>query len=155
MLYWLNILAATGKSAKELLYDLWNEFGRVFYTQFSYEGVDKNKADEMARRVRETSYVGQFGIVSQENVSYTDPATGETVHTDGIEFKTQDGRFFFRLSGTGTQGATLRFYAEKHETDTAQFDMPSREYLATFLEIIENIFQVNKTFDNPKITVAM
>ncbi|MCL2439194.1 MAG: alpha-D-glucose phosphate-specific phosphoglucomutase [Alphaproteobacteria bacterium] len=159
ILYWLNMMGSTGKNAGELLHDLWAKYGRVFYSQFSFEGVDAEKAAALYERMKTTSYVGQFGVVKQELFNYTDPATGEVAVPSpglGIQLFTADkGRIFFRLSGTGTHGATLRFYIEKHEADPAKFAMNNLEYLKPFMEIFERIFKVAETFNNPKITIAI
>jgi phosphoglucomutase len=154
VLYWLNILAATGKTARELVTDMWKKYGRVFYSQYSYENVDKIGADRVLEYTAQADLVGQIfdghKIISKEIFNYTDPVTGETAQNQGIEIKTDDGvRIFFRLSGTGTVGATLRFYLEKHETDESKFDMRGQDYLQGLYGTVAKIFKLDEFFTPP------
>ncbi|MDR1008781.1 MAG: alpha-D-glucose phosphate-specific phosphoglucomutase [Rickettsiales bacterium] len=156
ILYWINIMGATGKGPYELLHELWNEYGRVFYSQYSYEGVDKDKAEAVVKYAREADLIGSYGIVSQESINYRDPATGEVSRNQGIQLVTGDGsRIFMRLSGTGTVGATLRLYIEKHEKHAYKFDMPTCEYLAPLRENTARIFRIGKYFGDLQPVVAI
>ena len=151
VLYWLNILAVTGKTARELVTDMWKKYGRVFYSQYSYEGVDKAGADRTLEYITSADLIGQVfdghKIISKEVFNYTDPVTGEVARDQGIEIKTDDGiRIFFRLSGTGTVGATLRFYLERHETDATKFDMRGQDYLHDLYDTVAKIFKLDEFF---------
>ena len=157
ILFWLNILAKTGKSVKELVTEMWKENGRVFYSQYSYEGVDKEQAgkltDEMMNIDLTNKEYGNFKILTKEIFNYTDPVTGETATNQGIEITTYDKiRIFFRLSGTGTKGATLRFYIEKYETDESKYFLSAKEYLKNIYILVENIFKLKEYFGDIKPT---
>jgi len=160
ILFWLNILAATGKTVRELMNELWRDFGRVFYTQYSFEGVDAARVAELCEYIRTADLVGAgFGkakIKSKTELAYTDPATGATAANVGTEILTTDGtRIFFRLSGTGTVGATLRFYAEKFEPDATKFGVDSREYMRDAVAAADRLFRISEFFPDAEKTVAM
>ncbi|MDR2098596.1 MAG: alpha-D-glucose phosphate-specific phosphoglucomutase [Rickettsiales bacterium] len=151
VLFWLNVMAATGKTARGLVEEMWAENGRVFYSQYSYEGVDKAGADATMEYIRGADVAGKryggFAIKSKEIFDYTDPATGAVSKDQGVEIFTADGvRIFFRLSGTGTVGATLRFYIEKFEGDKSKFGMSGQEYLKDVYVLVEEIFKLKETF---------
>ncbi len=151
ILFWLNILAKTGKTVEEIVREMWNENGRFFYCQYSYEGVDKNAADDMIRRVS-NAYLdgrkyGDVTILHKEVFEYTDPVTGEFVTNQGIQILTDNGvRVFCRLSGTGTVGATVRFYVERFESDKTKFNVPVTEYLQDVFQFVDEVFEFSKNF---------
>lgn len=153
ILFWLNILSVTGKTASEIVEEMWNENGRVFYSQYSYENVDKEKAEAVMENIRNKSIdgkeFGNFTIETKEVFNYTDPTNGEVIKNQGIQVLTTDGtRAFFRLSGTGTVGATMRFYVEKFEKDQSQFSIPTKEYLKDVYKLVEEVFEIKKYFGN-------
>ncbi|MGR3484571.1 MAG: alpha-D-glucose phosphate-specific phosphoglucomutase [Paracoccaceae bacterium] len=124
VLLWLNILASTGKSVAELLSDHWAEFGRDHYTRHDYEGVDAAAAADLMTdlRGRLDSLVGtQAGgltVEAADEFGYHDPVDGSTSARQGIRVHLSgDARVVYRLSGTGTSGATLRVYMERRTTD--------------------------------------
>ena len=105
ILFWLNILAITGKSVEELVREMWNENGRIFYSQYSYEGVDKEKATKLWEDMKaidlDGKKYGNFEIAKKEVFDYTDPVNGEVSKAQGVQILTKDNvRIFFRLSGT-------------------------------------------------------
>ena len=155
ILYWLTVLAKTNKSVEQIVREMWYENGRYFYCQYSYEGVDKELADEMIAAVTNANIDGmQFAnqTVKEKRVfEYVDPVTGESVKNQGIQIVTTDGvRVFCRLSGTGTVGATVRFYVEKYESDEALFDVPVMEYLSDVFQFVDMVFEFSKRFGNIK-----
>ncbi|MDR1826207.1 MAG: alpha-D-glucose phosphate-specific phosphoglucomutase [Rickettsiales bacterium] len=160
VLFWLNIMAATKKTPRQLLIELWRDFGRTFYTQYSFEGVDKAKADELYEYIKSADMIGRdFGaakIKSKEDLKYKDPATGEVAPNVGIEIKTTDDtRIFFRLSGTGTVGATLRFYIEKFEQDPNKIETDLKEYMKDAYESADKLFRIKEYFPNAQKTIAI
>ena len=160
ILYWLNILGSTGKTIEELMRELWAENGRVFYSQYSYEGVDKAKAEALVEYIKRADIAGKKYsgalIKSKEDLNYTDPATGEVASNVGIEIFTDNGmRIFFRLSGTGTVGATLRFYVEKYETDSAKFALDLHEYMREAYILVDEIFKIAENFPGAEKTIAI
>ncbi|MDR1476829.1 MAG: alpha-D-glucose phosphate-specific phosphoglucomutase [Rickettsiales bacterium] len=160
ILFWLNIMAATGKTPAELCAELWAENGRVFYTQYSYEGVDKVRAEALVEYIKGADLAGRsyggVAIKSKEDLKYVDPATGDVASNVGVEIFTGNGvRIFFRLSGTGTVGATLRFYVEKYESDQAKFALDLHEYMREAYILVDGIFKIGENFPGAERTVAI
>ena len=151
ILFWLNILAETSKTPEELVREMWQENGRVFYSQYSYEGVDKEKATKLIEDMKTSNidgkHYGNFEILKKEIFNYTDPINGEVSKAQGIHIFTCDNvRIFFRLSGTGTVGATIRVYIEKYETDKSFFNINAKEYLKDIYLLVDNILELKQRF---------
>lgn len=124
VLCWLSILAASGKPVATVVQDHWRRFGRSYYQRHDYEGLDLPAATEMldALRTRLPTLVGSSVAGSRVTVaddfSYTDPVDQSVSARQGIRLLLADGsRIVCRLSGTGTQGATLRLYVERYLKD--------------------------------------
>ncbi len=124
VLLWLNILAETKKSVAEMMADLWAEHGRCYYSRLDYEDVDSTKAETMIAGVRAKlatlagTKVGALTVEVADEFAYLDPVDGSKSAGQGIRIAFEGGaRAVFRLSGTGTQGATIRIYLEQLETD--------------------------------------
>ena len=129
VLCWLNILAATGKSAAELMREHWSLYGRDYFTRHDYEGVDSAAAAQMfsALRAQLDSLVGQsyagLEVVQADDFSYTDPVDGSVSRGQGVRiFFSGGGRIVLRLSGTGTSGATLRVYYDLYSDEALEMD---------------------------------
>jgi len=130
VLLWLNILAESQKSVAELMTDLWTDHGRCYYSRHDFEDVDSDKANTMMDRLRGklaglsgTSVEGQT-VESADEFAYDDPVDGSRSTNQGVRISFESGgRAVFRLSGTGTQGATIRVYLEQLETDPTKLDM--------------------------------
>ncbi|MDR1477008.1 MAG: alpha-D-glucose phosphate-specific phosphoglucomutase [Rickettsiales bacterium] len=160
ILFWLNIMAATGETPAQILRGLWDENGRVFYSQYSYEGVDKAKAETLVEYIKGADLTGKkfgaFAIKSKENFRYVDPVDGSVSDNQGVQIFTENGvRIFFRLSGTGTVGATLRFYVEKYESDPSKFGLDLHEYMRDAYILVDEIFRIGDNFPDAKKTVAI
>ncbi len=137
VLLWLNILAETQKSVADLMGDLWAAHGRCYYARLDYEDVDSDKANKMmdALRGKLPSLAGttidDLTIDAADEFSYLDPVDGSRSSGQGIRIELNGGaRAVFRLSGTGTQGATIRIYLEQLETDPDRLHMPPETVLA-------------------------
>merc|ERR1711974_248615 len=107
----------------------WKEYGRNYYCRYDYEGVDKDKADEMMQGLvaKCTDLVGKemkdMKVESAEDFEYQDPVDGSTSSHQGIMIVfTDKSRIVFRLSGTGSAGATIRIYLEKYEPPSGNLD---------------------------------
>lgn len=163
VLSWLNIIAKTGKSIEELAKDMWNTHGRVFYSQYSYEEIEKDGANKLIDRAFNfDGFVGmkidEYKVVSHEIFNYKDPVSGEEAKNQGVQFilNDKDGknvRVFTRLSGTGTVGATLRMYVEKHETDVNKFNIFHTEYLNEVFEIVDRLLKISEFTGRKKADV--
>lgn len=137
VLLWLNILAATGKSAKQIAEEHWAQYGRNFYARHDYEGVDSAAADALMGELRGklSNLPGQsFGdltVQSADDFAYHDPTDGSVSSNQGVRILFEGGsRVVFRLSGTGTSGATLRVYLERYEPVGGRLDADTTEMLA-------------------------
>ncbi len=137
VLFWLNGVAARGESVEAIVRAHWREFGRDYYTRHDYEEIDSSLAGALMSALRGSlpSLAGKsFGghmIESGEDFSYADPVDGSVADRQGVKILLSgDARIVYRLSGTGTSGATLRVYIERYEPDPAKHDVPTQEALA-------------------------
>lgn len=137
VLLWLNILAETGKSVSELMADLWQAHGRCYYSRYDYEEVDSDKAGNMMDALRAKldalggTAVAGLKVAKADEFAYLDPVDGSTSTGQGIRIAFEGGaRAVFRLSGTGTQGATIRLYLEQLETDPKRLQEAPETVLA-------------------------
>ena len=121
-MFWLNIIAATGKSVEEITRLHWQKYGRSYYMRNDYEGLDTDIANALMRdlEARLPSLKGQtFGQYTVEEAKpfvYNDPVDGSSTQNGLIVYFTDKSRIVYRLSGTGSSGATLRVYLERYET---------------------------------------
>jgi phosphoglucomutase len=146
VLFWLNLLAATGKSVEDIVTAHWARFGRHYYSRHDYEGIDTEAANLLMNdlRVKLPALAG-FNLNGHtvdfaDDFSYTDPVDGATAHKQGIRIVMTDGsRIVFRLSGTGTEGATLRVYFELYEPDPAQQRRPVQQALASLIAAADSV----------------
>ena len=123
ILFWLSIIAATGKSVEEITVNHWKKYGRSYYIRFDFEGIDKDVADKLMADLENRlpglngKKFGSFEVSEAAPFVYNDPVDGSSTK-NGLVVKFADGsRIVYRLSGTGTSGATLRVYMEKFEKD--------------------------------------
>ena len=138
VLFWLNVLAVRGEPLPQILRAHWAEYGRDFFQREDYDIPDTTRAAEVMKYLEASlarlpgKSVAGIQIQSADNFSYTDPVDGSVSRNQGLCIYTaDDGRMSFRLSGTGTRGATLRVYLERHETDTARHDQTAKAALAS------------------------
>ncbi len=130
ILFWLNLLAATGKSVSEIVRDHWRTYGRNYYSRHDYVNIDSVRAAALMDHLRSRldglagEKYGVWEIGKADEFSYTDPVDGSVSQRQGIRiFFTDGSRIIFRLSGTGTVGATLRVYFDRYEKDRIDMDM--------------------------------
>jgi phosphoglucomutase len=146
VLFWLNILAASGRSVESLVREHWLTFGRTYYTRHDYEGLESAPAEALVADLRDAlprlsgRAFGPRRIVLADDFAYTDPTDGSVSTRQGVRLVFDDGaRIVLRLSGTGTEGATLRLYLERHEPDAAQHNIPVQTALADLALIADDI----------------
>jgi len=144
VLLWLNILAVTGKSVDQLARDHWATYGRNYYARHDYEGVESDRADALMAdlRARLASLPGErFGdlaVEAADDFAYTDPTDASVSSNQGIRILFEGGsRVVFRLSGTGTSGATLRVYLERYEAE--RVDADTTDMLASIVAAADEI----------------
>ncbi|MCA8880102.1 MAG: alpha-D-glucose phosphate-specific phosphoglucomutase [Rhodobacteraceae bacterium] len=137
VLLWLNILAETKKPVAEIMTAHWAEYGRNYYSRHDYEAVETEKAEGLMQALRDRlgTLPGQgfagMTVESADEFAYDDPVDGSRSEGQGIRINFDGGaRVVFRLSGTGTVGATLRVYLEDLELDPAKQDRDAQEALA-------------------------
>jgi phosphoglucomutase len=159
VLAWLSILAHTGKSVEEVVRAHWKKFGRSYYQRHDFEGLDKDAATTMIEALREkipTLAGKQFAgesIATVDDFSYTDPVDGSTATKQGIRLLLSDGsRVVFRLSGTGTSGATLRLYVERYRNDAGEADI--REMLTPLLHEAKELLRLHEFVGRDEASVV-
>lgn len=160
VLFWLNILAVRQQSVEQIVREHWQTYGRNYYSRHDYEGVDTDRANTLVERVRSSlptlkgKQFGNYQVEYGDDFSYTDPVDGSVSQKQGIRIGFTDGsRIVFRLSGTGTQGATLRVYLESYEPDAAKQNLDPQEALASLIGIADEIAQIHDLTGMEKPTV--
>ncbi len=152
VLFWLNLLAATGQSVPELVRAHWARFGRHYYSRHDWEGVPTDRADALMAALREAlpSLPGQvlgdgLQVETADDFAYTDPVDGSTSSRQGVRLILAGGsRIVFRLSGTGTEGATLRVYLERFEGDASRHDLDPQTALAGLIEAADRVARIRE-----------
>ncbi|MFN3992340.1 MAG: alpha-D-glucose phosphate-specific phosphoglucomutase [Tabrizicola flagellatus] len=137
ILLWLNILAVRKQSVAEILREHWAKYGRNYYSRHDFEAIESAKADAMMAALR-GSLAGLPGrqvegmtIRTADDFAYTDPVDGSVSQKQGVRVLFEDGsRIVYRLSGTGTEGATLRVYLERYAAGPGGLDLDAQEALA-------------------------
>jgi phosphoglucomutase len=146
VLFWLNMLAASGKSVAQLVGEHWARFGRNYYSRHDYEAVDAKAADAMMSALRAKlaglpgRQLGDYRVALADDFVYTDPVDESVASRQGIRIVMTDGsRIVLRLSGTGTEGATVRLYLERYEADPANHGLDTQQALAGLAAIADGI----------------
>ncbi|MEA5569927.1 alpha-D-glucose phosphate-specific phosphoglucomutase [Calothrix sp. UHCC 0171] len=160
VLFWLNVLAARQQSVEEIVKEHWQIYGRNYYSRHDYEEVDSERANTLVKLVQEAmpslkgKKFGNYEVEYSDNFSYTDPVDGSVSTNQGIRIGFTDGsRIVFRLSGTGTQGATLRLYLESFEADVAKQNVDTQVALGDLIRIADEIAQIRENTGMDKPTV--
>ena len=160
VLFWLNILAAKGQSVETIVREHWATYGRNYYSRHDYEGVEKTAANTLMDGLRSQladlkgKSLGSYTVAYADDFSYTDPIDSSVSQKQGIRIGFTDGsRIVFRLSGTGTQGATLRVYVENYEPDTSKHDIDTQEALAPLIDLADQVAKIKELtgFDKPTV----
>lgn len=149
VLFWLNLVAVTGQSVEALVRGVWKAHGRCVYSRHDYDGIATDKANALMSELRAQlpslggSTVAGQPIAWADDFAYTDPVDGSVSQKQGVRVVLQDSsRVVFRLSGTGTEGATLRVYLERHEPDASRQDIPAQEALAPLIALAEAVARI-------------
>ena len=146
VLLWLNILAVRKISVNALAHEHWARFGRNYYARHDYEGVDKAKADALIAELGAAlptlpgRAVGPLTVATADDFTYADPVDGSVSPHQGIRILFEGGsRVVFRLSGTGTEGATLRVYLERYEPTGGDLDRETPDMLGDLIAAADAI----------------
>jgi len=149
VLFWLNLIAIKQQSVEQITRSHWKQYGRHYYTRHDYEAIDSHIADELIHSMKDkaSSLVGEkysgYEIVLCDDFSYNDPVDNSITSNQGIRIIFNDeSRIVFRLSGTGTEGATLRVYIEKFELNPDSHDIDVQTALADLINIAQDIAQI-------------
>ena len=160
VLFWLNILAVKGESVEAIVKDHWKTYGRNYYSRHDYEEVDKERATELMERLggmlgdMKGEKYGNYEVKYADDFSYKDPVDGSVSKNQGIRIGFTDGsRIVFRLSGTGTKGATLRLYVESYEPDASKHDRDTQEALKPLIDLAQEIAQIKEYTQRDEPTV--
>lgn len=146
VLFWLSILAARGEPVAAIQRDHWRRFGRDFYSRHDYENLDPDAAGRLmeALRARLPALPGTraagLRVEAADDFRYVDPVDGSVAERQGVRIFLEDGaRVVFRLSGTGTEGATLRVYLERHRRGPEGLEEEVQLALAPIIAAAEEI----------------
>jgi Phosphoglucomutase len=160
VLFWLNIIAARRESVKDIVTGHWAEYGRNYYSRHDYEGVDTERANALMAALRDKlamlpgTRIGELTVSAADDFAYHDPVDQSVSKNQGIRVLFEGGsRVVFRLSGTGTSGATLRVYVERYEPDLARHGIETQTALADLIAAAEEIAEIKKHtgFDKPTV----
>lgn len=145
ILLWLNILAKRRQSVADIVKQHWRSYGRNYYARYDYEEVDADRANILMTKLRDRlpSLPGTQAIRAADDFAYDDPVDGSHSGRQGIRIMFEDGsRVVYRLSGTGTAGATLRVYLERFEPDVSRHGLATSEALADLIAFALNLAQI-------------
>jgi phosphoglucomutase len=160
VLFWLNILAARKQSVEAIVREHWARFGRNVYSRHDYEDIPVDAANGVMKLLHDSfselqgAQFGHMQVKLCDDFSYTDPVDGSVSTGQGVRIIFTDGsRIVFRLSGTGTGGATLRIYLESFEPDVAKHHLDAQEALATLISIALKISELRERTGRERPTV--
>ncbi|MCZ8154173.1 MAG: alpha-D-glucose phosphate-specific phosphoglucomutase [Rhodobacteraceae bacterium] len=149
VLLWLNILAVRKQTVAEILAEHWARFGRNYYSRHDFEAIAADKADAMMSALRgalpglKGKAVEGMVIAGADDFAYTDPVDGSVSTKQGVRVMFEDGsRFVLRLSGTGTEGATLRLYLERTAPGPEGLDLDPQAALAPVIRAAHGIARI-------------
>jgi phosphoglucomutase len=160
VLFWLNILAARKQSVEDIVREHWAKYGRNVYSRHDYEGISTDAANSVMKLLKDSfgelpgKTFGSYTVKACDDFSYTDPVDGSVSSGQGIRILFADGsRIVFRLSGTGTEGATLRIYLESYELDVSKHHLDAQEALSTLIGIALQVSELKQRTGRDKPTV--
>jgi phosphoglucomutase len=160
VLFWLNLIAKKRQSVEDIVHEHWQKYGRDIYCRHDYEAVDLSVGNEIVEHLRSLlpnlpgKSWGDYTIKYADEFCYNDPVDHSVSDKQGIRLGFTNGsRIVFRLSGTGTVGATLRIYLERYERDVANHDQDAQVALADLVDIAEQLCEVKKRTGRNEPTV--
>ncbi len=160
VLCWLNIIAAKQDSVENIVKAHWAEYGRNVYSRHDYEAIPTEAANSVISHLRNQfgdlvgKTLGSYQVKTCDDFAYTDPIDGSVSQLQGIRILFTDGsRIVFRLSGTGTQGATIRIYLEAYDPDIANHHLDAQDALQEMIQIALQISDLTARTGREKPTV--
>ncbi|MBL6985609.1 MAG: alpha-D-glucose phosphate-specific phosphoglucomutase [Methylobacter sp.] len=151
VLFWLNLIARKRQSVADIVHEHWQKFGRDIYCRHDYEAVEMDIANGIVEHLRSQlpalpgQTFGEYTVKYADEFSYEDPIDGSISSNQGIRIGFENGsRIIFRLSGTGTVGATLRIYLERFEADASKHDQDAQSALAELINLAEQFCEIKK-----------
>ncbi|MBB3446116.1 alpha-D-glucose phosphate-specific phosphoglucomutase [Rhizobium sp. BK379] len=160
VLLWLNVLAVRGESVQDIVTQHWQTYGRNYYSRHDYEGVDSDAANGLVDNLRAQlstlpgKTFGDLTVEKADDFAYHDPVDKSVSEHQGIRVLFAGGsRVVFRLSGTGTSGATLRVYIERYEPDSTRHNIETQEALADLIAAAESIANIRERTGRNEPTV--
>ena len=160
VLFWLNIIAARGQSVEAIVREHWARFGRNVYSRYDYEGLSVEGAQGVMSHLQASfqtlsgASFGKYTVKLCDDFSYTDPVDGSVSKGQGIRIIfTDDSRIIVRLSGTGTEGATLRIYLEAYDPEVANHHLDAQQALAELIQVALKISELKQRTGREEPTV--
>ena len=148
------------ESVKQIMEAHWAKYGRNYYSRHDYEGVDKKGAEALMNGLREQfadldgKQFGQHHVLYCDDFDYVDPVDHSISTGQGIRIGFEDGsRMVFRLSGTGTEGATLRVYLESYEPNQERHHLDAQDALAGLIDLADQLAGIQKLTGRDKPSV--
>ncbi|MFN2564759.1 MAG: alpha-D-glucose phosphate-specific phosphoglucomutase [Gemmatimonadaceae bacterium] len=151
VLFWLNVLARLRQPVADVVREHWRRFGRNFYTRHDYEALPAAAAGDVFEHVRTglarlpgTTLRG-FRVTAADEFSYHDPVDGSISERQGLRILLEGGaRIVYRLSGTGTEGATLRLYIESYQDDPSRQGIDPQRALASLIDVALRVSELRE-----------
>ena len=151
VLFWLNLVAVKKQPVAEIVREHWKKFGRDYYSRHDYENVDSAKAEGIMALIKSQmpslpgKQFGEYTVQFADDFSYEDPVDGSISENQGTRIGFTNGsRIILRLSGTGTQGATLRIYVERYERDPANHGQETQTVLKELIELADQLGEIKQ-----------
>ncbi|MFM8332238.1 MAG: alpha-D-glucose phosphate-specific phosphoglucomutase [Candidatus Methylumidiphilus sp.] len=160
VLFWLNLIAVKKQPVAEIVREHWKKFGRDSYSRHDYEGVESAAAEGVMAHLRGQfadlpgKSFGDYQVAFADDFRYEDSVDGSVSERQGLRIGFTNGsRMVFRLSGTGTEGATLRIYLERYERDPEMHGLETQDALADLIGLAEALSEVKPRSGMDKPTV--
>jgi phosphoglucomutase len=160
VLFWLNVVAVRQQSVEDIVRQHWAKFGRNFYTRYDYEEIPVANANEVMEHVRQQlpqlpgTLLAERTVAHADDFSFTDSIDGSVSSQQGLRILFEDGaRIVYRLSGTGTQGATLRIYIELYEPAVERHSRDVQEALKPLINAALDVAELQARTGREKPTV--
>ena len=151
VLFWLNILARRRMSVIDLVRGHWATYGRNYYTRHDYDEIDHGAAEGLMTSLREATKslpgksFGALKVEAADDFAYHDPVDGSDSAHQGVRVMFEGGsRIVYRLSGTGTVGATLRVYIEHYEPPSGKLDQETQAALTSLIALSRELGEIEK-----------